>query len=95
MARDASTATPDPLTPTGAGTPPPPVVGVAVDAAAAMAPMPHAHLTVLQAAPLTSRTAGGQLLELPLLNLRAEREALLEALRASERELSVLFAPAT
>ena len=94
-ARDASRATPEPFTPPGVGTPPPPVVGVAVDATAAMAPMPHAHLTVLQAAPLTSRSAGGQVLELPLLNLRAEREALLEALRASGRELSVLVAPAT
>ena len=80
----ADTRTPPPYPPTPppmAPTPPP--------------PGPHAHLTVLQAAPLTGRGADGKSQPLPLLNLPAERTALLKALRETQRELSVHFAPAT
>jgi CHAT domain-containing protein len=56
---------------------------------------PFAHLTVLQSAPLISRGPDGSMHALPVLSLQAEREQLLETLRAAEREMSVRFETAT
>jgi len=56
---------------------------------------PFAHLTVLQSAPLISRGPAGSMHALPVLSLQAEREQLLETLRAAEREMSVRFETAT
>ena len=61
---------------------------------APQAPQPYAHLTVLQAAPLISRGSDGKVRALPL-SLTAEREALLDVLRYSEREMSVNMLIAT
>jgi hypothetical protein len=58
-------------------------------------PAPFAHLTVLQAAPLTLKQADGRLHALPQLDVAAERAQLLEALHSSSRAISVVFAPAT
>ena len=62
---------------------------------APQAPQPYAHLTVLQAAPLISRGSDGKVRALPFLSLTAEREALLDVLRYSEREMSVNMLIAT
>lgn len=58
-------------------------------------PSVHAHLTVLQSAPLVSRGPDGQLRPLPILSLPAERDQLLETLREAGREMSVRFETAT
>ena len=68
-----------------------------VDAAPppSLLPKLHAHLTVLQAAPLTSRGADGKERALPFLSLTSERETLLDALRYSGRQLAVQILTAT
>ena len=87
----ASHATPPPPASTGSCsaiapaptlTPPPPA-------------QPHTHLTVLQAAPLTSRGVDGRERPLPFLSLTSEREKLLGALRYSNRAMSVSIQTAT
>ena len=55
----------------------------------------HAHLTVMQAAPLVCRGSDGHLRPLQVLNTERERETLLDTLRNTGREISVHFDTAT
>ena len=78
----ASTSSSSAIAPAPTLTPPPPA-------------QPHTHLTVLQAAPLTSRGIDGRERPLPFLSLTSEREALLAALRYSNRAMSLSIQTAT